>query len=414
MSNFPPPGYSEEASAVQGIRVFKPAPEQAVARPVVQFRCPQCNGEKAYSAANGSLTCTYCGYHEAVAVEIVGRAAEQFEFTVETLDRAAQGWGTERSEVVCQQCGAQIVVPPNAMTATCAFCGSGKVLQQRAPQDVLRPRFLIPFAIDGDGCRAAVQTWLGNSWLVSARLRQRAAVGDFRPIFLPYWTFETLATAQWRAEVGRTVTERRGDQTITRTVWHWESGEVVHRFNDVRIRGSERLSERLLTAIDNFDLNALSAYRPQLLAGTQAVAYETPLEPAWAAARSSMREQTRRLCEKQASTGKIRNFSMTLDFAEEAWRYILLPVYLTTYFFDNRPYQVVVNGQTGKVAGQRPADWRKIALIAAAPIVLALLLMLAAALADVAQLVPVALLLGVAGVILAIVLGIQGAQLDDD
>lgn len=412
MSWTPPADYVEETSAVARIRVFKPAPERVAERPIVQFRCPQCNGETAYSTAGG-LSCTYCGYFEPIEVAAVGQAAERFEFTVETVERAAQGWGTERGEIVCQTCGAHIVVPPNELTATCTFCGSNKVIQQRAAQDVLRPRFVVPFAVDAERCREAVRAWLGSSWLVPAKLQKMAAVGDFRPIFLPYWTFGARVTAQWRAEVGRTVTEKHGEQTVTRTVWRWESGTVTEQFDDLRIRGSERLSERLLERIDDFDLGALTPYRSQFLAGTQAVAYETTLEPAWAAARDAMRERTRTLCTRQASTGQIRNFSMTLDFADEAWRYVLLPVYLTTFFFENRPYQVLVNGQTGRVGGQRPADWRKIALVAALPIVLAVLLMVAALLSGVSELGMAALVAGLVGIVLAIVLGIQGAQLDD-
>ena len=34
--------------------------------------------------------CTHCGYYEPPQQEIVGKGAEEFEFTVETLERAAQ------------------------------------------------------------------------------------------------------------------------------------------------------------------------------------------------------------------------------------------------------------------------------------------------------------------------------------
>ena len=40
------------------------------------------------------------------------------------------------------------------------------------------------------------------------------------------------------------------------------------------------------------------------------------------------------------------------------------------------PYQLLLNGQTGKIAGQRPADWRKIGLLSAGLILPGLLLFL--------------------------------------
>jgi hypothetical protein len=63
---------------------------------------------------------------------------------------------------------------------------------------------------------------------------------------------------------------------------------------------------------------------------------------------------------------------MSADFAEEAWRYVLLPVYLATYPFEGKVYQVMVNGQTGAIAGQKPVAWWKIWLAIAALLVPAL------------------------------------------
>ena len=41
-------------------------------------------------------------------------------------------------------------------------------------------------------------------------------------------------------------------------------------------------------------------------------------------------------------------------------------MYLTNYQFDNKRFQVMINGQTGVVAGQRPVDWTVVWLAVAA------------------------------------------------
>jgi hypothetical protein len=51
---------------------------------------------------------------------------------------------------------------------------------------------------------------------------------------------------------------------------------------------------------------------------------------------------------------------MLADFEDEVWRYILLPVYAAAYRFENETFQVLVNGQTGAVAGQKPVAWWKV------------------------------------------------------
>lgn len=367
---FPPPGYVPTKSAIPGIEIYKPAPENTgPQQEIVSFNCPRCDGTTAFNAADGGLTCSYCGYHEPPQKPIVGKGAEEFEFTVETVERAAHGWGVERIDLHCRRCGAHTAIPPDTLTHTCPFCGSNNVIQQKASQDELRPRFLIPFKLEQEACQKITREWLVGSWMTPGSIRRLARIADFIPVFIPFWTFDSKAYATWRAEVGHTKSSRRYNSrtkswtTTTKTVWRWESGSVSRFFDDLVVSGTTRLSRKLLGEIQNFNLNDLLAYEPKFLAGQKAQAYDLPLNEAWEAARHSMREATRQDCRKQASTNKIRNFNMNLDFSEESWRYILLPVYIAIYHYQGERYQVMINGQTGKIAGQRPADWVKVWLV---------------------------------------------------
>ena len=174
-----------------------PAPsDEGEYRETVYFACPQCGATTAYSASDGGLTCTHCGYYEPPEKEVVGKAAERFEFTVETMERAAHGWGEARKELQCQGCGAYTSIPVDSLTHTCAFCGSNKVIQRQAPQDVLRPRFLIPFKIETDACHTIAREWLGSSWMTPGSLKRLAQVAHFTGIYLPFWTFGALCTLE--------------------------------------------------------------------------------------------------------------------------------------------------------------------------------------------------------------------------
>lgn len=375
MERFPPPGFIRANSAIDGIAVFKPAPTVEKLAATVNFRCPNCDGETAFNAADGGVTCTYCGYHEAPDKAVVGKSAEQLEFTVDTMTQVAHGWGVTRKDLQCHTCASHISMPAGALTTSCPFCGSNKVIHVKAAQDVLRPRFLIPFKLDESRCHAITRDWLGKSWYVPKELRRVASVEPFTAMYLPFWTFDATATAGWRAQVGHTRTRRdRKGRTRTETVWRWESGNVRVNFDDMVLRGTNHVSLHLLEQIKQFNLEDLAPYEPKYLAGQHAQAYEIGLDEAWQKARRAMRERTKTACKSQASTNKIRNFSMQLDFSDESWRYILLPVYINTYYYNNQPFQLLINGQTGAIAGQRPADWRKIALTAAALLLPGLLL----------------------------------------
>lgn len=393
--SFPPKGYVKTESAVSGIEVYMPRPPEEDQRELVDFRCPNCDGATAYSSDNGGLTCSFCGYYEAPPKEVVGKGAEEFEFTVETVERSVNGWGQERKELVCGSCAMHITLSPEMLTHTCPFCGSNAVVQTRAAQDVLRPRFLIPFVTTTEDCRQKTAVWLNNSWMLPKDLQNLARSAEYTPIYIPFWTFDAHTKASWRAEVRNTDARRRSysapnwewERPLLLKLanrdgkqWDWENGAVSLVTDDMLISGSSKLSKTLLMQMQGYRLSELVPYDPTFLAGISAQAYDVDLETAWASARRLMRARTKQACNKQASANSIRNFSMSLDFNDESWRYILLPLYLATYRYGGKVFQVMVNGQSGIVAGQRPVDWRRVGWAIGGGLLLGVLLAVAAAL----------------------------------
>jgi len=157
-------------SRVKGIELYGPAPEEGPQEETRTFKCSYCGGVTSYSATEQQLICPHCGRAQKVDAEQVGQRAAEFEFTLETVERAQYGWGGERRELVCESCGAAVTVAPDILTSTCAFCGSNHVLARSASGNDLRPTALVPFAVDQAQCRAQVTEWLGRCW---ARLHLR-------------------------------------------------------------------------------------------------------------------------------------------------------------------------------------------------------------------------------------------------
>jgi hypothetical protein len=62
------------------------------------------------------------------------------------------------------------------------------------------------------------------------------------------------------------------------------------------------------------------------------------------------------------------------DYSNQTFKHILVPVWLLSYVYRAKSYQVVVNGVTGTVAGERPWSWIKITLLVLAILILLLLL----------------------------------------
>ncbi|MBN1956485.1 MAG: hypothetical protein JW900_15755 [Anaerolineae bacterium] len=366
----PPESYVPVPSAIDGIEIYGPAEQKAEKEQTRTFKCPACGGVTSYDATQQNLVCPHCGHRQDIAAKVVGQTADQFEFTLETMERAQYGWGAERSELACESCGAVVAVAKDALTNTCAFCGSHRVLAREADPNAPRPTALIPFKTDRAQCQAGVNEWLGRGWMHPPELRNIRALQEMTGVYLPYWTFDANLGADWKAEVGteRTESYYQDGEWKERTVidWDWRSGSIRRAVSNHLVAGTARVSHVLLERITPFTLQELVEYEPGYLAGWQAKTYDLPLDQAWEIGKENMREMAKQDCYRDTGSSHVRNMQMTVDFADEAWRYILLPIYLASYHFDERTFQVVVNGQTGAVAGQKPVAWLRIWLAIAA------------------------------------------------
>ncbi|MDR3577405.1 MAG: hypothetical protein P4L50_26380 [Anaerolineaceae bacterium] len=368
----PPPNFQQVPSSLDGITVFAPLPSKPQEEKPASYKCPQCGADTRFDVAAGGVACEHCGYVAPIKTQTVGVQAERFEFTLESLNQTAKGWGTDRRVLHCDGCGAEIAVEEGDLTAICPFCSSSHVDIRASAMDLLRPRFLIPFKIQVNAIREQARLWLGKGWYHPKELSSSAAVDRFRGIYLPFWTFDAAILSNWKAEVGYERVERYYDSSDrtwrSRTVidWRWKNGRISENIHDVLISGSSHISHLILERLNPFNLNDLVIYSSDFLAGWQAHSYDVNLTDAWEEGKALMRETAKQACYHSINSVHVRNFSMTADFNDEAWRYILLPVYLASYQFEGKVFQMMANGQTGVIAGQKPVEWSKVWMAIAA------------------------------------------------
>jgi Zn finger protein HypA/HybF involved in hydrogenase expression len=417
----PPPGFVSVSSKVPGVEVYAPAPPEEKGPEVRTFRCPQCNGIISYSPDDQELVCPYCGYKQQIGARVVGLAADRFEFTLEALDQSEKGWGVERQSIHCEACNAMFSAGGGALSTTCPFCGSNRVVTRSAMHDFIRPGYLIPFTVDEEQCRTALRQWLGRGWMHPPELRRADAVGRFTGMYVPFWIFDAHIQAHWRAEVGYERQRRhyRDGKWETETVieWRWENGDVHLPIQNMLVYGTDKISTLLLERLYPYDLGKLTVYDAAYLAGWQAQAYDIQLKPAWEVGKRRMREEAKDACYGRIHSSHVRNFSMTADFDQERWRYVLLPVYLVTYTFAEKTYHAMVNGQTAAVAGQKPVSWLRvwlaIALVLAPGTLVGLAGLITLLLGIGTILLPIAFVLFVIGLIVSVYIFIQARAADD-
>ena len=68
-----------------------------------------------------------------------------------------------------------------------------------------------------------------------------------------------------------------------------------------------------------------------------------------------------------------RNLQVTAEFSGRTFKHVLVPVWLVSYRYAGKPYQIAVNGWTGAIAGERPYSAAKIALAVLAAVLVLLI-----------------------------------------
>jgi hypothetical protein len=97
--------------------------------------------------------------------------------------------------------------------------------------------------------------------------------------------------------------------------------------------------------------------------------YQIDLVAAANKAREQMEQEMYRLCSAEVPGDTQRNLEVDDDYSGQTFKHVLVPIWLLTYNYGARNFQVVVNGYTGTIAGQYPKSWVKIGLAVLAGLV---------------------------------------------
>jgi len=355
-----------------------PSPDTTAAPPgdVHRFPCPACGADLRFNPGAGQLVCDHCGHTETMAAPppATHGGLRELDFRAAVANQLPAAELEETRGVTCTNCGAQFEFDRSVHAAECPFCAT-PVVTDTGPQRHIKPRGVIPFALDEAQARAAMTQWLGRLWFAPSGLTDYARKGRrMQGIYVPYWTFDADTASQYRGERGTvyyetetvTVTRNGRSERETRQVakvrWSPAAGRVARFFDDVLVLASRSLPKRFTDALAPWDLTALTPYAPEFVAGFRAEGYTVELDEGFAEARQIMDAQIERDIRFDIGGDRQRIHSVQTDVRDITFKHILLPVWLAAYKYNGRTFRFVVNGQTGRVQGERPWSAWKIAV----------------------------------------------------
>lgn len=373
-----------------------------------RYPCENCGASLEFAPGRNALTCPYCGHVQTISSGAGRAPARQHRGGAEGQDVLLRDPGTGRAiqwdashkaprlveipleqglrtdqasdltETVrtlsCPNCGARIEQGSDTHSDVCPFCAT-PVVTDTGTTRLLKPQGVLPFVLTEDQARAALGDWLHGLWFAPNGLVRYARRGRrMRGVYSPFWTFDADTRSAYRGLRGdhyyetvyvtRQVNGRtqRVPQQVMRTRWTPVAGRVARSFNDVLVLASTSLPRRFTDALAPWDLSHLVTYDPRYLAGFQAEGYTVPLAEGHQIARQEMAGVIAMDVRRDIGGDAQQIQSLQTEHSAETFKHILLPVWLAAYKYNGKSYRFVVNGQSGRVQGDRPYSAWKIAL----------------------------------------------------
>jgi DNA-directed RNA polymerase subunit RPC12/RpoP len=335
-----------------------------------RFLCENCGANMVFNPQNGLLNCPYCGH--AQEIKAAGAVEERdYEHFLQSGAQNLQPMARDAMQVGCDSCGAIVNFTPPETARNCDFCGAKIVAQPKSADPLIAPEGVLPFRVTDKQANDELRKWISSRWFAPSKLKDFARPEKLSSIYIPYWTYDAFSQSSYEGERGEhyyeteSYTENGEQKTreVRRTRWYSASGSVSRQFDDVCVPATKSLPQKYLDRLEPWDLQELKSYEPAFLSGHKAQTYQVALPEGFEVFKQIAGGVIQGDVRQDIGGDEQRIHNVSTDFSDITFKHLLLPVYAGAYQFNGKTFQIVINGRTGEVQGDRPYSWIKITLL---------------------------------------------------
>jgi predicted RNA-binding Zn-ribbon protein involved in translation (DUF1610 family) len=244
----------------------------------------------------------------------------------------------------CTACGAELAVNGTETSTFCAYCGQATVVQDRV-DDYLKPDYIIPFKVPRDDAEKIIRTQLNKGFFVPKGIKD-FEVEKIRGIYVPFWLFDMHYSDRQFYKYSK----KQGKTTVTR----YEYFEAKTFFKQLTLDASLNLNDDSSARLEPYDMRQLEEFDMAYLSGYYSDRFDVGVADITgnAVLRAGELFNEQAMKEIKHKTGKL--VKQDPDFNVSKTEYALLPAWFLSFKYDDKPYTILVNGQTGKMVGAVP------------------------------------------------------------
>ncbi|HSH25432.1 MAG TPA: TFIIB-type zinc ribbon-containing protein [Massilibacterium sp.] len=315
---------------------------------VIHYKCPSCGDDMAFDSETGTLSCPSCGRKDKVE-----------DFSDEFITTHFQE--DEAKEYHCKNCGAVLITEAETTATSCSFCGAGVVLIDRL-SGTMTPAKVIPFTISKEEAMRAFKKWCRKGLLTPKGFMTANRIKGITGMYVPFWLYNINSDAEIEAIGTKVRTYSSGDYIITETKYYDVYRKVKVDYVKVPVDASEKMNDELMDKLEPYDYTLLKNFKTPYLAGYIAEKYNYDDEELFPRVREKVKPYIESFIHSTVNRySTVRYKNKQIDVKKQKAYYVLLPVWMVYYDFNQSEYIFAMNGQTGKVVGKPPISKAKVA-----------------------------------------------------
>lgn len=350
-----------------------------MAAQVTNYQCPACTGPLHFVGESGKLECDYCGktydvaeieklYQEKEKAAVEAQAkAEKRSDEEKAWDVAAAGgeWGEDAEKMkayTCPSCGAQLICDETTAATSCPYCGNPTVVPGQFG-GTLRPDYVLPFKLSKEDAIKALKAHYKGKILLPKVFSTQNHIEEIKGVYVPFWLFDGQADVNMNFEATNSTVYQDGDYRVTETQ-HYQ----VHRagniaFEKVPVDGSSKMPDDFMDSIEPYDYGELKEFSTAYLPGFLADKYDVDAKAASKRAdQRCINTAAQSIRDTVVGYESVQTLQQDVRLERGNVRYALMPVWMLSTKWKDKNYLFAMNGQTGKLVGDLPADKGKLRL----------------------------------------------------
>lgn len=331
---------------------------------VREYKCPCCGGNLVFHSELQKLHCPFCENDFELNI------FEEYEKAVERAEekdhyewkRSAVEWKETKKDgekvYICPSCGGEIEADDTTIATECPYCGSSAILPGQV-SGKYKPDLVIPFKVSKKEAQDIYKGFCKGKGLLPKDFTDEQKISGMKGVYVPYWLFSCVADGCANYEGTKVTRWKSGNKEYVKTDHYMLMREGQVSFDHVPVDGSVLMDDTYMESIEPYNTEEAVPFEEAYLSGFDAQKYDVSVEECEPRANERIKKSFEDSLQKTVNDGRYTAVvpkESKVICRDGKVQYALLPVWVMDIGYSGKQYQYMINGQTGKIAGNFPVS----------------------------------------------------------